>query len=318
MKKVFVAGATGGMGYALVNELTSRGIEVIAFARTLEHLKERFSSNPLVNYIAGDVLKREELLQSVQGADFIIHAVSFPYEQWEEKHIPCLQNLLDAAKSVNGTFVMIDNIYAYGKATSPVNEDAPKLPHTKKGKLRLLMAKKIESSNVPYLILHLPDLFGPYAINTALYSTLQAVVQNKNAYFLGRMDVTREFAYTLDAAKAAVELSLDKTCHSQHWNIPGSLKMTGDELQDFLCTHYSYRKHLKSATYRMVAFLAVFSRFMREQKEMMYLAYTPVILSSEKLEKVLGTVPLSDGWDSLRETMGWIKEQAGAKQISSP
>ncbi len=67
----------------------------------------------------------------------------------------------------------------------------------------------------------------------------------------------------------------------------------------------------------MIAFLAIFSPFMREQKEMMYLAYSPVIRSGEKIEKVLGYIPLSDGWDSLKETMIWIEENTSVRHTTS-
>jgi len=42
MKRALVLGASGGMGYSIVNELISRGVEVTAFARSekkLKHLK---------------------------------------------------------------------------------------------------------------------------------------------------------------------------------------------------------------------------------------------------------------------------------------
>jgi short-subunit dehydrogenase len=42
MKKALVLGASGGMGYALVNELTERGIETVAFARTKEKLQKLY------------------------------------------------------------------------------------------------------------------------------------------------------------------------------------------------------------------------------------------------------------------------------------
>lgn len=67
----------------------------------------------------------------------------------------------------------------------------------------------------------------------------------------------------------------------------------------------------------MIAFLAIFSPFMQEQKEMMYLAYFPVILSGEKIEKVLGYIPLSDGWNSLKETMIWIDEKTSVRHTTS-
>mgnify|MGYP003441053829 CR=1 FL=1 len=307
MKKVFVAGATGGIGSALVTELTVRKIEVIAFARTEETLKARFGDNPLVTCIAGDVLNNKEVFKAAKGVDTIMHAVSFPYEQWEATHMIGLENLLTTAKQTNSRFIMLDNIYAYGKSPSPVKEDSIKHPHTKKGKLRLEMEQLIKNSGVTYLIAHIPDVFGPYAKNTILYSTLQAVIQNKNAYFVGPMDVTREFAYTPDIAKVVVALTLNKESYNQNWNIPGGLKITGHELQHYLQKNFHYSKKLKSATTRMISFLGLFSSFMREQKEMMYLTETPVIVDSSKLQKVLHHIPL-DGIKSLNQTIDWMKD----------
>ena len=307
MKKVFVAGATGGIGSALVTELTARHIQVIAFARTEETLKVRFGGNSLVTCIAGNVLNDKEVFEAAKGADTIVHAVSFPYEQWEIKHIPCLENLLKTAKQTNSRFIMLDNIYAYGKVSSPVREDSIKHPHTKKGKLRLEMEQLIKNSGVTYLIAHIPDVFGPYAKNTILYSTLQAVLQNKNAYFVGPMDVTREFAYTPDISKIVVALALNKEIYNQNWNIPGELKITGHELQRYLQKNFHYSKKLKPATHRMISFLGLFSAFMREQKEMMYLTETPVILDGSKLQKTLDHIPLTDEMKSLNETIDWIK-----------
>ena len=307
MKKVLVAGATGGIGSALVTELTARKIEVIAFAKTEETLKARFGDNPLVTCIAGDVLNDKEVFKAAKGIDTIMHAVSFPYEQWEATHMICLKHLLTTAKQTNSLFIMLDNIYAYGKASSPVKEDSIKHPHTKKGKLRLEMEQLIKNSGVTYLIAHIPDVFGPYAKNTILYSTLQAVLQNKNAYFVGQMDITREFAYTPDIARNVIALALNQDCYNQNWNIPGGLKITGHELHRYLKEHLQYSKKLKPATTRMISFLALFSSFMREQKEMMYLTETPVIVDGGKLQKVLHHLPLTDAIKSLNETIDWMK-----------
>ncbi|WP_232698644.1 SDR family NAD(P)-dependent oxidoreductase [Brevibacillus daliensis] len=310
MKKVLIAGATGGVGYALVQELTERNIEVVAFARTADKLKKLFQHNKNVTCIAGDVLNREDILKASKAVDTIFHAVSFPYQEWEEKHIPCLTNLLEAAKSNQSKLVLIDNIYAYGKQSQAVKENVVKHPHTKKGKKRLQMEGIVKDSNVPYIIVHLPDLFGPNAINTILYGTLQAAVQNKSAYFVGRLDVVREFAYTKDVAKSVVALASNPEAFNQNWNVPGCLKISGQELVILLQKMLGYRKKVRVATPKLIAFLGLFSPFMREQKEMMYLTETPILLNTEKLEKTLGIIPLSNSTQSLEQTLNWIKSNS--------
>jgi len=310
MKKVLVAGATGGIGYALVQQLTKENIEVVAFARGEDKLQALFGHNKLVTCVSGDILNLQDLLDACVDIDSMIHAVGFPYGQWNETHIPCLFNMLEAAKISGSKFIFADNIYAYGKQHQAVIEDITKMPHTKKGKLRLQMETLVKESGIPYLIAHVPDVFGPNAKNTILYGTLQGAVQNKAGYFVGRMDVTREFAYMKDVAESIVALALNPTSFNQNWNIPGCLKISGQELKLLLQQLVGKRPKIRVATSKHIAFLALFSSFMREQKEMMYLTETPVILNATKLEKALGTLPLTDRMESLRVTMDWIKKNA--------
>lgn len=307
MKKVLVAGATGGIGYALVQQLTKQNVEVVAFARGADKLRALFQQNELVTCVAGDVMNVQELLHACVGIDTMIHAVSFPYGQWNETHIPCLVNMLEVAQKNQSKFILVDNIYAYGQQSQAVEEDIAKSPHTKKGKLRLQMETLVKQSAIPYLIAHVPDVFGPNAINTILYGTLRAAVQNKAAYFVGRMDVTREFAYTIDVAESIVALAVNPSSYNQHWNIPGCLKISGQELTLLLQPLLGYRPKIRMATPMLIGFLAIFSSFMREQKEMMYLTETPVILNATKLEKALGNIPFTDRTQSLIETLNWIR-----------
>lgn len=309
MKRVLIAGATGGIGHALVRAFVSRNIEVIAFARNAEKLNRMFQHDERVTCVAGDVLNLEELLRASIDIDAIVHAVSFPYPIWEETHIPCITNMLEAAKRNNCKCIIADNIYAYGRQSSPAKEDASKQPHTKKGKLRLHMETLVKESGVPYLIAHVPDVYGPHAVNTILYGTLQAAIKQKAGYFVGRMDVQREYAYTKDVAESIVALTLIPSSYQQNWNIPGNLIITGNELTLWLEKQLGYSPKIRSATPRMIAFLALFSRFMREQKEMMYLTETPVHLHSAKLEKALGVISHTDFTESLIETMNWVKSK---------
>ena len=63
MKKALVLGASGGMGYSLVKELSSRGIKVVAFARTKEKLERLFHDDANVMIFAGDVFNKRDLAE---------------------------------------------------------------------------------------------------------------------------------------------------------------------------------------------------------------------------------------------------------------
>jgi nucleoside-diphosphate-sugar epimerase len=307
MKKALVVGASGGIGYALVCELVSKGIEVVAFSRGREKLERLFKNKPDVAILSGDALNQDDMNSAAQGVDVLFHAVSFPYPEWDKTHLQCMEVMLKAAKIHAAKVALVDNIYAYGRQSGyPVPEDAPKKPHTKKGKIRLAMENMLKESGVPWLIVHMPDLYGPNAENTILHETLKNAVQNKKANFIGGTAVAREFLYTFDGAKATVELALRPNAYNQNWNIPAAHPITGDQLMGIIRELIGYQKGVRVVSKNMIRFLGIFSPFMKEVSEMMYLTESPVILSGEKYEKEIGQLPRTPYREGLQETIDWM------------
>ncbi|WP_312475078.1 SDR family NAD(P)-dependent oxidoreductase [Neobacillus sp.] len=308
MKKALVLGASGGMGYALVSELISRGINVVAFSRGKEKLEQLYMKQASVTIFSGDALNQRELIEAADGVDVIFHTVSFPYQEWEKKHLQCLDIVLNVAKIKQAKVAFVDNIYAYGRQYKIVNEDIKKEPHTKKGKIRLEMEKRMKESNVSTLIVHMPDLYGPNAENTILSETLNSVVKNKKAIFVGSTKIAREFLYTKDGAKAMVELSLRQDAYNQNWNIPSIKPITGEELISTIREITGYQKKVRTITKGMIRFFGLFSPFMKEMVEMMYLTESPILLSGEKYEKKINSLPCTSYKQGIQETISWMKQ----------
>lgn len=309
MKKALVLGASGGMGYALVRELVSRGVDVVAFARGKEKLKALFEKESKVTIYAGDVLTEGEVSQAAQGVDVIFHAVNFPYPVWNVTHLICMDILIRIAEAQQAKIALVDNIYAYGaQHKEKISEDAQKEPHTKKGEIRLAMEDKLKDSNVPSLIVHFPDFYGPYAENTMLHETLKNVVRNKSANFVGGVQVAREYLYTFDGAKAMVELALRDDAYNQNWNIPAVYPITGEEVIKMIRKETGYQKSIRTVSKTMIRFLGMFQPFMKEMVEMMYLTETPVILSGKKYETEIGPVPTTPYQEGIKATLRWMME----------
>lgn len=153
----------------------------------------------------------------------------------------------------------------------------------------------------------MPDLYGPNAENTILNETLKNVVENKKANFVGNTKVAREYLYTFDGAKAMVELSLKKDTYNQNWNIPSTSPITGDDLIAIIRELTGYKKSFRTISKGMIRFLGIFSPFMREVAEMMYLTESPVILSGEKYEKAINRLPRTPYKKGIQETISWMK-----------
>ena len=308
MKKALVLGASGGMGYAIVKELSWRGIKVIAFARTEAKLQKLFGNDPNVTIVPGDIFSLVDLEASSIGVDTIFHAANLPYTEWEEKLLTMMSNVLEMAKKRSAKLAIVDNVYAYGQNPGgKVTEATPKNPHTKKGKLRLQMDHLVKESDVPALIVHFPDFYGPNAKSTLLNYTLQNVVRNKKAMIVGDKRIPREFLYTPDGAKAIVNLALTDDAYGQNWNIPSTGVITGLEIVNIIRKLAHYDRKVSTVGKNMIRFLGLFSLNMREVVEMFYLNEEPVVLSGEKYEKNIGPLPRTPYEDGLKATIDYMK-----------
>ncbi|GGE82586.1 nucleoside-diphosphate-sugar epimerase [Priestia taiwanensis] len=309
--KVLVLGASGGMGYALVKELCARGISVVAFARGKEKLRQLFQQEKLVEIIGGDVFNLEEVEKAAQGVEIIFHAINVPYEEWTDKQPQLLANILHVAKQRATKLVMVDNIYAYGRSNGKkVTEDVQKNPHTKKGKIRLQLEKMAKQSGVDVLICHFPDFYGPHATNTLLHFTLEQIVRNKRAMFVGDLHIAREYIYTPDGARALVELALRNDTYNQNWNIPASDLITGTEIVSLAQEIIAYKKKAFVVKKGFIRMLGMFNKNMREVVEMFYLTEEPVILSGEKYEREIGLFPCTSYQEGIRQTLESIQQQS--------
>ncbi|MDR4887297.1 SDR family NAD(P)-dependent oxidoreductase [Fredinandcohnia sp. QZ13] len=304
MKKALVLGASGGMGYAIVEELVERGIEVTAFARTKDKLEQLYRNRDKVQIVAGDVFDQEDLIHAASGMDVIFHAINIPYSEWYEKQPNLMRNVVQAAESANCKLAIVDNIYAYGRGNgSKVNEMYPKNPHTKKGKIRVELGNIAFQANIPVLIAHFPDFYGPNAANAMLTYTFDKVIQNKKAMFVGNQQNAREYIYTPDGAKAIVELSLHDKAYGQSWNIPAAGVISGEKVINIVRSHLQYQKSVSTVTKGMIRFLGIFDKQMREVVEMLYLTEDPVVLDGAKYEREIGPLPATPYEEGIKRTL---------------
>jgi nucleoside-diphosphate-sugar epimerase len=292
MKKAVVLGATGGMGFSLVEELVSRNIETIAFARSKDKL-EQYSQEwgPLATIFAGDVLNEDQLKGAISKADFVFHAISIPYQNWDPNLSNILSLILGECQTQKKPLIYVDNIYAYGIQQEKAHELTTKNPHTKKGKIRLKLQQQIEASGVPYIIAHFPDFYGPKAESTLLQYTFEQLLKKNKAGYIGDLHLQKEFIYIKDGAKALVELALREDTYGEEWNITGVGTISGVEMVEIASTHLRKPIKFKPIHRWMINALGLFSPFMREFSEMMYLNETPVILDGSKYEKRIGILP---------------------------
>ncbi|WP_273129302.1 SDR family NAD(P)-dependent oxidoreductase [Metabacillus sp. HB246100] len=313
MNNVLVLGATGGMGSALTYELAKRGVHTIAFARNKQKLEEFFHAEALVTIQAGDVFNEVELNEAMKKVDIVFHAINLPYEEWADKLEDVMDRILQGCQRNGAKLAIVDNIYAYGinNNQNPLTETATKQPQTKKGKVRLRLQQKALNSNVPVVIAHFPDFYGPNAENTGMHYMLQNMVRNKRAMFVGSQTIPREYIYTMDGAKALIELAYTESAYGQCWNIPGARAISGEEVIQIVKEITGYTKKVSTVSKNMVRFIGLFDKSMREYVEMYELNDNPVFLDGQKYQREIGDVPKTPYEEGLKHTLTIMEAKKG-------
>lgn len=308
MNKALVLGASGGMGFAIAEELDVRNIEVVAFARGKERLQQLFGSKENVSIFPGDVFKKADLIEAAKDVDVIFHAINIPYSEWSEKQPTIMKNVVETAETVGAKLAIVDNIYGYGDpGNGRITESTVKNPHTKKGKIRVKLEEIAKLANIPVLIAHFPDFYGPNAVNTYFHYTFQSMIDGKKAMFVGNKKIPREFIYTPDGAKAIIELAMHEKAYGQNWNIPAASLITGEEVINIAKKYLDYPKDVSTATKTMIKFVGLFDKQMRELVEMLYLTEKTIALSGEKYETEIGELPRTPYEEGIKNTIAYMK-----------
>ncbi|UUZ91395.1 NAD-dependent epimerase/dehydratase family protein [Paenibacillus sp. P25] len=310
MKKAVVLGATGGVGHPLTAELTKRGIETVAFGRSmgkLERLARELGNPSVLKLAAGDAFKPVDILRAAEGADVIFHSANIPYHEMESRLLPLGESVMTAAERLGAKVVVVDGIYPYGRRTmDKATEEHPKRPHTRKGKVRLAYEELILGPRwhrARPLIVRLPDYYGPSAQASYLNVTMEAIAAGKPTAFVGNMTVPREYVYLPDAARMIVEIAARPESYGQNWHIPGPGVISGRDIVRIAQRASGKRKAVVPLGRISLSLIGLFNPVMREVVEMLYLTEEPFVLSGEKYEREIGPISWTPHEQAIAETI---------------
>ena len=230
-KTVFMTGATGLIGYTLVNSLMyankkhALNLKVLALVRDLDRAKERFSeydNDNALEYIHGNV----ELLPEIEEKiDYIIHGANqtaskaFVNEPVETilTALKGTENVLELAKAkkVSGiVYLSSMEVYGHPKKGHEVSEYeigtlSPleirnSYPLSKIQCENLCFAYAKEYS-VPAMVVRLTQTFGPgvnYYDGRVFAEFARCVIEKRDIVLKTKGDTERCYLYTADAATA--------------------------------------------------------------------------------------------------------------------
>ncbi|SEM97741.1 SDR family NAD(P)-dependent oxidoreductase [Lihuaxuella thermophila] len=312
-KMATVLGATGGMGHSLVKECVNAGYQVRAVARRGEQLDRFFGAMPQVQIMRGDVSDPSFVQASAQNADLLFHAVNVPYRDWEHLQLPLMSSILEGASGHARRLVLVHPVYAYGRPqTEKVSEQHPVAPHTKKGNIRKQMEQMLqkahEDGKIEGIIARFPDFYGPQAKNTFLHSVFEAIVNRKTAYWLGSLQLKREYIYVPDAARALLRICETSHPGFQVWNVSDEQPISGEEILSHVANLLSCQPAVKRAGALLLRIMGLLNKDVREVEEMYYLYDAPFYLDSSKFKSAFPDFTFTKIKEGIRETIAWLQQ----------
>jgi nucleoside-diphosphate-sugar epimerase len=307
-----VLGATGGIGGEVALALLERGWRVSSLHRAPVRANRMTPHLARVQWIAGDAMRREDVVAAAEGVEVIVHGVNPPgYRNWRGLALPMLESSIAAGKVSGARLVFPGTVYNFGPDAFPnLTERSPQNPLTRKGKIRVEMEKRLEAASrdgVRALIVRAGDFFGPRTGNSWFAQGLiKPGKPVRSILYPGGPNVGHAWAYLPDVAAAIAQLlereaeldGFDVFHFGGHWFEEGiemarAIQRVAGEPGSRI------RRFPWGLVYALSPFVTVF----REMLELRYLWQRPVRLDNAKLVAFLGAEPHTPVAAAVRATL---------------
>lgn len=253
------------------------------------------------------------------GAEVVYHCVTPAYERWGELLLPLQRGILEGARRAAAHLVVLDNLYAYGRAPGgQMDERSPIAPCSKKGELRAQAAALLLSARdrgeLPVTIGRASDFIGPGATLASIFGERfwQRVMSGKSGECFGDPDAPHSYSYVDDVAAGLVTLGTDPRARGQVWHLPVNaaeptrrlIARVGEHLGRGLTT-----SRVPTWALRMMGW---FVPVVGELVEMTYQWEGPFVVDDAKFRGTFGYG--ATPWDqALPPTVAWAKDRFGPK-----
>jgi nucleoside-diphosphate-sugar epimerase len=307
--RVTVLGATGGIGRAIVTELTDRGHEVTAASRSAAT-----STWPIgVRALTTDLLDPSQAAAACRGADVVVMAAQIPYAGWATQLGPMVDAAVDAAADAGARLVMVDNLYAYGSPGTPLTEASPEAATSRKGRLRADLGRRLleehRSGRVRVTIGRFSDYYGPHGTNSLVYGigvTRALAGKAPRVYIDG--DQPHTFAYLPDAARGFATLVEHPEADGRVWVLPAMPPITQRELMGMVAREAGLGPKLGTITPMLLRLAGLFDANLREAIEVSDQFDRPWITDASAFEAAFGPIQLTPHEQAIAATVAWFRD----------
>ncbi|MES2892410.1 MAG: NAD(P)-dependent oxidoreductase [Bacteroidota bacterium] len=283
---VLVTGASGFLGYHIVNAAIEKGLIVYAAVRKNSNIKH-LEDLP-VRYVYLDYENVEDLAKQLRENNIrhIIHAAGITkamrQDTYDYINATFTLNLAKAAEKLGdqfSKFVFISSLAAVGPLTDPAKQiletDTPK-PVTAYGRSKLLAEKNLSGVGISSVILRPTAIYGPR--DKDIFILVKTVNKGFDPY-IGKFDQFLSFVHAKDVAELSVQ-SLFIPEASGIYNVTDGNSYNRYQFSDIIKTilkKTAFRFHIPMPIVRTLAFVLETTNGWLKK---------PSVLSREKLHEL--------------------------------
>lgn len=167
------------------------------------------------------------LAAAVRGSAAVYQVMNPAYTRWAADFPPLQEAAIAAARGAGARLVVMDNLYAWGRADSGALDESSALhPASRKGRIRARVAERLwgahAAGDVEAVAGHASDYFGAGAgKGTALGDEpFQAVVSGRPAWLMGDPDRLHSYSYLPDIGRGLAALGTAGAAAGRRWFLP--------------------------------------------------------------------------------------------------
>ncbi|MGA7228378.1 MAG: NAD(P)H-binding protein [Acidimicrobiia bacterium] len=291
----------GPVGSALIDELVERDLWVRAVSRSGAR-----NLPPGVEVVAGDASDPEFSSEAARDAVAVYQVMNPPYDRWPQLFPPLQDAVIAAAQANNARFVSFENLYAYGDTMgTPISEELPLEPDTKKGRVRARMAEQLselnEKGDLIVSTVRSSDYLGPGATWQSPIGerVIGRAIQGKSAQVIGDPSKLHSYTFVKDAGRVLATCGTEERAFGDVFIVPNApavstrlvIEMVGDELGRDIA--------ISVAPAPLLRVMGIFNANLREVLEMKYEFDRDFVADGSKFTRTFGIGPTP-----LRQSVG--------------
>jgi nucleoside-diphosphate-sugar epimerase len=315
MSGVHVVFGTGPVGLALADALVAQALPVRVVNRS-----GRAQVPSGVEVVAGDVSNPEFAIKAAANAAVVYQCMNPPYHRWADL-FPLLQDaVVQAARRVGARYVSFENTYMYGDTGgTPMTEMTPLGARTRKGKVRLAMARQLRelhsAGDLAVATARASDYYGPRGTSQSPLGDLVigAAMAGKPARVIGDPDQLHSYTYIPDVARTLVALGNRDDVIGEVFHVPNVPAQTTRQIIQSISSELGLPIKISVAPRVLLRLMGLFNPTIGELDEMLYEFNQPFVVDSTKAQDRLGIEPTPLA-EAIAATVAWFRDAETARR----